>query len=840
MKRKNKKGSSLVMVIFVTAIIFMVGTVMLALVQTDYKARIQRSESIKSLYSADSGLTLVNNAIRKEAEAAMFCAANQVTRDINGGNYTFIADGVIDKAKYEKINNTFKYYFITALTSNDKTNNDELQNVSNITVDTQSLCNAVINKKYNDITGAGNDIYSISNLSDFKNIADSNAEGSNAVITIEGINVKRYDVSPKDIENLKKNESDKNNLKQKLEDIQNYTGDNYIKIKVKSKFETTNAKTKTKSTKVITTTYTVNAPDYDEVLTASYENVRLINYPFLRAITCDGDLVYNPEDKKTTNGVTINGAVWTKGSLENTADESQKYDSGIIINGGNFKVQGLNDLYGNKLPDDIDSNDSENINGAVLCNSSISMTGNCNVTLPDVYTRNVYAGNVHDNDGKLIGTADKIDLKVKGNVITNNDLVINSSNTNYDITKSYYGINDVIGSVNDSEVALTRRSSSIIVNKDDKNTLNINKDAYINGVAFLDVDNEDSKDKILYETGESVAIQGNYKTYTEVLPDDDEKSLEYVDAYTLIGGYASDKASHFIHYYTDGNKAKNGGVSIGNVYALGATVNKNADNTDINGMNICDTNENEDGKSGIDVIADKKLDYCAKVLLMDCILPSETDKLNAGEIYNKYEVSRSVLGKNDDKYACVLNFDKYIEDCKKADPNKEPDRVLVTGSDESNIFKSKYYKTLFDANDNDVIVIKNDGVYIDGNKKIEDVKGAVNAVILTKNNVVFDSTDGDIDFHGTVVAGGNVEMKGNNNINITFDKKQVQYALAEQKIIYPSIEAALYSSYFIQYNEGELVAAKTKLNGDGSYTPSYNSKKLKEGFWKLGANNGSK
>ena len=50
MKAKRKKGSSLVMVVFVTAIIFTVGTVMLALVQTDYKSRLQRSESIKNLY----------------------------------------------------------------------------------------------------------------------------------------------------------------------------------------------------------------------------------------------------------------------------------------------------------------------------------------------------------------------------------------------------------------------------------------------------------------------------------------------------------------------------------------------------------------------------------------------------------------------------------------------------------------------------------------------------------------------------------------------------------------------------------------------------------------------
>ena len=202
MKRKNKKGSSLGMVVFVTAIIFMVGTVMLALVQTDYKSRMQRSQSIKSLYAADSGLNIVKNAINKEAEAAMFCAANQVKQDINGGNYKFLADGgVINKDKYTKINNIFKYYFITALTSNDVNADSNFSSISesDIKLETQPLCYAAKEKKYNTY---GNDSDKACSISDLKSekkdvIGDTNNEGKNATITIEGINVKRYgDVSP--------------------------------------------------------------------------------------------------------------------------------------------------------------------------------------------------------------------------------------------------------------------------------------------------------------------------------------------------------------------------------------------------------------------------------------------------------------------------------------------------------------------------------------------------------------------------------------------------------------------------------------------------------------------
>ena len=842
MKAKRKKGSSLVMVVFVTAIIFTVGTVMLALVQTDYKSRLQRSESIKNLYSADSGLNLVDNVIRKEAETAMFCAANQVKRDFTGESYTFIKDdAVVDNKMYNKINNCFKYYFITALTQDAPGKYETKENNNEI------LRNCVEKLEYNYVKKDQKDkdkIYSIKDLTSSKKSiyedddVDAN-EGKNAKITVNEIKIVRCkDVDPVMLETHKQDEIYKTNLSEDLKKIEKYDEKNdksnksYITISVTSQFYT-DKNGKQKSPKTITTKFIINAPDYDEALTTSVENAKLKDYTFLRAITCDGNLVYNPTDIDNDNryGATINGSVWVKGKLEDPKDESKKYDSGIIVNGGKFKIQGLKDktdselktIYGEKEYSDGTYKGDENYNGNVFSNGSVSLIGNCNVSLPTVYARNVYSGvNTDYTKG-----GSNIKLDVNGSVTTNNDLVINSSNTKVNIRDSYYGINDVNSSSDDSkEKANTRRASSIIINKDEDNDLKINEDAYINGVAFLDInDDNGSPSGKIYETGESISVQGNYNAYTEVLPNEKAK-LEYYDAYTLIGGSVDEKAEHFNKFY-ENKKASNGGVEIGRyIYAIGASVEKNDVQGTDKDTNVSYNKNNITSNDALKKISGLKTDYAKKVLLMNYTNGSE----NYDEIYNKYVVSISVLGK--DGTTPVVDFAKYESTIKD-----EKDKVIVTGKDEGKLFKPKYYKTLYDCNEDDEILVKHNGVYINNNKTTSiDVSknGEIDAVIITKGNVVFDSTDGDIDYHGTVVAGGNVIMKGNNNIKVTFDKKDVQYALIQQKVICETLE----QTYLVKNennSDDNFVQASTKLNAEGNYAPTYDSKNLKHGFWKLGA-----
>ena len=60
--RRKKRGSSLVLVVFISALIIATATMMLTVVSSDFKSRVNRSKRIKSLYEADSGQNYVKNS----------------------------------------------------------------------------------------------------------------------------------------------------------------------------------------------------------------------------------------------------------------------------------------------------------------------------------------------------------------------------------------------------------------------------------------------------------------------------------------------------------------------------------------------------------------------------------------------------------------------------------------------------------------------------------------------------------------------------------------------------------------------------------------------------------
>ena len=100
----------------------------------------------------------------------------------------------------------------------------------------------------------------------------------------------------------------------------------------------------------------------------------------------------------------------------------------------------------------------------------------------------------------------------KGMVYTSNDLSLYATKSHINIDK-YYGINDIGGERTvDKDY---NSSSSIIVNTDDIGTkdgssINIG-DAIINGTAYINTSTP-------YQTGESVAVKGNYRAYTIPIP----------------------------------------------------------------------------------------------------------------------------------------------------------------------------------------------------------------------------------------------------------------------------------------------------------------------------------
>ncbi len=139
---------------------------------------------------------------------------------------------------------------------------------------------------------------------------------------------------------------------------------------------------------------------------------------------------------------------------------------------------------------------------------------------------------------------------------------------------NFYGIND---KTDDSltNISKAMKSSSIIVNdSSDTSTLAVNNDTCIMGVAYINT----LGDK--YQTGESVAVKGNYAAYSDILPGyEDKVTLKYYNPLQLIETIEGDTKDSYFKKYYDANKnsLRNGGVYLNKdkIYSTGAYVTKN-------------------------------------------------------------------------------------------------------------------------------------------------------------------------------------------------------------------------------------------------------------------------
>ncbi|EGO87330.1 hypothetical protein CBCST_12607, partial [Clostridium botulinum C str. Stockholm] len=99
-------------------------------------------------------------------------------------------------------------------------------------------------------------------------------------------------------------------------------------------------------------------------------------------------------------------------------------------------------------------------------------------------------------------------LKSK-NVYLKNDLMLNGKNNNVNILGDLYGFNHIIDK---EQSQLQRKNASSILINDLTNTsfINIHGNLYLMGTGYVK-SNKNLKD---YQTGESVAVKGNYRAYT--------------------------------------------------------------------------------------------------------------------------------------------------------------------------------------------------------------------------------------------------------------------------------------------------------------------------------------
>ncbi|WP_250455101.1 hypothetical protein [Clostridium tertium] len=475
-----------------------------------------------------------------------------------------------------------------------------------------------------------------------------------------------------------------------------------ITIEVKSNFESTEGQLKNKKT--VSTKYSITAPDYNSEITS-------INiYPVFdgKAITADGNM--NVESLGNKSIVNISGDIWVQGNnnLGNSPEYTfDKYIGGIKLDNTSFDING-----------NIYTANTFHLNN--LVNES-SVNG-------DIYAKNIYIGkSINSNVSKLNN------ISFEKNVVVNNDLALNATNSSIVIKNNFYGINEKTTEVSTANKALS--SSSIIVNDtSNTSTITVNKDSYIMGVAYLNATDESGNK---YQTGESVAVKGNYLAYTDVddvLNGATNVTLKYYSPLQLLESKngqsnAIMKADYFAEYYSKNNNSYNfndGGVSLKkSVKSVGASVKDNQGN--IQKSNIND--------SDISIVNEQRNEFARNVFAM-----GDTTGLGY-DLYDGQEVKRQVSNQ--------VNFNEIRR---------------VQGSS----FDTTEGMVILKGNENENIEIEN------GKIKGTDIELSKGLIIANGDITI----DGNFNFTGNIITTGNIILKGEGEKNITYDPQVVRSILA--------------------------------------------------------------
>lgn len=777
----KKKGSSLVAVLVICSIILVVASTMIGVATSNVRMRMNESKKLQNLYKADSGLEIVNSIILKDSEAAIVYAQEKTQSYTETNRYIANAD---DEEVYNNLNKEFKAQFIKALISgvtvtndnNYTTEQDLMTQYNNITPDTST--DETITITQNAANPISRLLVSLKNYRYITTLEDVDSCYKNAFGTGERPTIRLLSIKYNDIEKT-------------------------IKFTVRSSFSCSETSTtKLPNKKVIETTFKITAPEYADIINRSNSSRTLtIQSPYSNVITVDGNLNVN-------NNLTLTGNAWVKGDANTAASENQsivfsKYNGGIkLASGKSFTTNSAGEHYP----------------GNIYTAGTFSLVNSSNVSL----SGNLYSGNTYIGPSSTNDSSSRDNTMSLGDMITYNDLGINSLSSTITMN-NYYGINgETTDSNNGGKNNASKRSSCIIINNYNtiRSALNISNDAYIAGVAYINTGDENS-DNGEYETGESIAVRGNYKAYQEALTKIGENKItpgfEYYNPAKLLetinGEKATvqDKRDYFNEYYRN-NVFKDGNVTIGgHVYSTGAIVTtdkKNAEELDAQDLNV----------------KNARRAYALNVLSMN----SNLNDSQLDDVYNNGIVTKTVKGS--DTTTAVVNFGAMNPgvEVHKSAPNANlvnslNNCVYVLGNDE-----------------NSTIVISRGRISVDGhtepvdssticpqcfNFNQENGEDIVNAVIITNGNVKIE--DG-VNFNGCIIAGGNVEVaEGTSGVNLTYDSAKVAQIITVNGL----------STYFnVPMNEVERLDTTDGdiISVDPTETNSYNvDGVVNTGFWKL-------
>ncbi|MDK0571270.1 hypothetical protein P6O23_10000 [Clostridium perfringens] len=552
---KKRKGATLAYVIVVLAIIAVIGTAIVSLSLTNYKAMIVHGKKTQNLYMSESGLDKVQKALDILTAKAITYGNDAVAKEDaslsseedlkSGGNKTDDGYKKISSEKEESQNKIFKKaykeYIIKELNPNSEVSKNEkvflLEN--NKVKFNNNLIKMAEEDKNKEKNEEGN--YDIT-LIDINNKKVSNGSGLSGILNF-------------------KTTSDKDKKEE-------------VSLRLDSKFNVKESDGN-KNYKDVSLTFNIEVPDYN----GAY---KIEEFPLYNV--CSNGLVVG-ENLNIGTGSTLNvdGGIFVSANVVKDKEDltsgnmvNKKDGDGVVINGGTLSVNNgslvsKNDIRlggeGSNLKVGCETENSENNKSNLNLNDeSKKSNSNLNNNL------GVYTGNLGIN-GDKIGFDKDVS---KGNIISNypvyamNDLILNGEKSSINLNDGFYGLNS-----NRTEDKLTGKinnSSAIIVNTDDignGSSIKIGQEAIIMGTAYINTKPE------AYQTGESVSVKGNYIAYTV---DNGNVEFKYYNPLQLV---KLDSVGEKAKYFKDNVKNAKGtkhldGISLpNNTTSIGATISNN-------------------------------------------------------------------------------------------------------------------------------------------------------------------------------------------------------------------------------------------------------------------------
>ena len=524
---KKKKGASLITVLVFMMFLMIVGVASIATTTMDYRMRINESKRIENLYGAESGLEIAYDILLKASDYALSEALSRTNLQFNYEQQNPHVDPV-------NIDDLFKSWYLKALLS--ESYNHRIESTDKLN---SSLMEYVLkNLKYPVVNNQALLIFKDSGL----DLSGHGIEITMEILTING------------------------DFYESLNDLKDG-----FKVKVTSAYRTSDVNPYShENERQISRTFDFSLPSYSQAMVDMYPIFKN------KILTVDGNVNLKGNDQSNSN-LTISGDVWIGGNRYPQESNYQfdstnyvtyeKYENGLLLESVNL-----------------------NLTGNLVTRESVSLYNNVSLTLNgNLYGKNVYAGK------RSIGSLSQdVNLEIKktdqadGEMILSNDLAVNVTSPILNQKSSiklpkFYGISDKNYEKLDGVgvTSLSQESSSIIVNGEGA-SLDILDEAYIGGIAFLDVKGEDDKK---YQTGESVAVKPNYLAYSIVLPGyEDRVEMKYYNPLMLVEimkqGVTDQQAKSEYFYKVHNNDllpTSSGGVRLplNRTFSAGAIVSLN-------------------------------------------------------------------------------------------------------------------------------------------------------------------------------------------------------------------------------------------------------------------------